>query len=138
MIMSEEKVMEALKICASHDKSRCVECPYNGWCGDTVNPHMNMQKDALEIITRQKNLLYAADLAFREIYKQLGKANLDLERYGRRIREQKEEILDLLAKLDGAIAGHGTPPETCTSCGDVIPEGRQVCPTCENAKGEAK
>ena len=79
MIMSEEKVMEALKICASHDKSRCVECPYNRWCGDFATPHMNMQKDALEIITRQKNLLYAADLAFREIYKQLGKANLDLE-----------------------------------------------------------
>ena len=23
-------------------------------------------------------------------------------------------------------------PETCVSCGKTIPEGRQVCPVCEN------
>ena len=22
---------------------------------------------------------------------------------------------------------------TCVCCGDIIPEGRQICPTCENA-----
>lgn len=31
-----------------------------------------------------------------------------------------------------------TPPEKCVSCGDIIPEGRQVCPNCLNAKGEEK
>ena len=109
MIMTEEKLLEALSICATNDKDKCERCPYKGWCkADPINPHMNMPTDALEVITRQKNLLYAADLAFREIYKQLGKANHDLERYGRRIRKQKDEILDLLVKLDGAIAGQET------------------------------
>lgn len=36
------------------------------------------------------------------------------------------------------LEGHGTPPEKCVSCGEIIPEGRQVCPTCEHAKGESK
>lgn len=105
-------------------------------------PHDEVAREALRIIESKNNFVFAADLAFREIYKQLGKANLDLERYGRRIREQKKEILDLLSELHGAIARQETlhtaieKAEKCVSCGDVIPEGRQVCPTCENAKGE--
>ena len=26
---------------------------------------------------------------------------------------------------------YGTKTETCVSCGEIIPEGRQVCPNCE-------
>ena len=31
-----------------------------------------------------------------------------------------------------------TPPKenTCVSCGEIIPEGRQVCPICENKANE--
>lgn len=47
-----------------------------------------------------------------------------------------KNVIETVAKE--IVEGHGTPPETCTSCGDVIPEGRQVCPNCENTKGEAK
>lgn len=107
MIVPEEKVLEALKLCALHDPTVCNKCPYDGWCGFN-NEYINMPKDALEIISQQKTVIYAADLAFREIYKQLGKANLNLKRYGRRIREQNQEILDLRAKLEGAIAGQET------------------------------
>jgi hypothetical protein len=64
--------------------------------------------EALRVINHKDSLLCAAHFAFREIYKQLLKAKHDLERYGRRIREQKEDILDLLAKLDGATAGQET------------------------------
>ena len=93
---------------------------------------------------RQHNLLWACQATLRDMHNQLSKAKHDIERYGRRIREQREDILDLLAKLDGAIAGQETlqkafaAAEKCVSCGDVIPEGRQVCPTCENTKGEEK
>lgn len=144
MIMPEEKLMEALRICASHDKSQCPRCPYYGWCGDTVNPHMNMQKDALEVIQSQKNLIFAFSQTFRGLHKYLAKASHDLERYGKRIREQREEILNLLAMLDAAAAGQETlqkafaNADRCASCGKDIPEGRQVCPSCENTKGEEK
>lgn len=140
MIMPEENVLKALKICSSHDKARCAECPYHGWCGNTVNPNMNMQMDALEIISRLKTILYAAELTVQGLNKQLAKANRDRERYGKRIREQREEILDLRAMLDGAIAGQETlqralaKADRCVSCGDVIPEGRQVCPSCLTSK----
>lgn len=71
-------------------------------------PHDEVAREALRVINHKDNLLYAARFAFLEIYKQLQKSKNDLERYGRRIREQKEDILDLLAKLDGAIAGQET------------------------------
>lgn len=29
-----------------------------------------------------------------------------------------------------------TPPEKCVVCGDIIPEGRQVCPNCEKERKE--
>ena len=109
---------------------------------ETKAPHDEVSREALRIINSKNDLLYAADLAFREIYKQLGKANLDLERCGRRIREQKEEILDLLALLDGAIAGQETlqkalaKAERCVSCGNIVPEGRQICPNCEKGAGD--
>lgn len=145
MIMSEEKLLEALRICATNDKDKCTKCPYKGWCkADPINPHMNMPTDALEVINRQKSLIWAAQVTLRNMHKQLSKAKHDMERYGRRIRKQNDEILDLLAKLDGAIAGQETlqkalaRAEKCVSCGDVIPEGRQVCPNCLDAKGEEK
>lgn len=107
MIVPEEKVLEALRLCSLHDPAACNDCPYHGWCGSN-NEHMNMPKDALEIISRLKTILYAAELTLRELHKQLAKANLNLKRYGRRIREKNQEILDLRAKLDGAIAGQET------------------------------
>lgn len=33
-------------------------------------------------------------------------------------------------KIEAAIVGDNA--EHCICCGDVIPEGRQVCPTCES------
>ena len=144
MIMSEDKLLEALRICATNDKDKCKKCPYNGWCkADPVNPYMNMPMDAIEVITRQKNLLWACQVTLRDMHKQLSKAKHDIERYGRRIREQREDILDLLAKLDGAIAGQETlqkalaKAEKCVSCGEIVPEGRQVCPNCEEGKEKA-
>lgn len=101
MIMPEEKLMEALRICATNDKDKCKKCPYTGWChADPINPHMNMPMDAIEVITRQKNLLWMCQVTLRDMHKQLSKAKHDMERYGRRIREQREEILNLLAMLD--------------------------------------
>lgn len=92
----------------------------------------------------QKNVLWSYQVTLRAMHSKLLKAQHDVERYARKIREQREEILNLLAMLDAAAAGQETlqkafaAAEKCVSCGDVIPEGRQVCPTCENAKGEEK
>jgi hypothetical protein len=36
------------------------------------------------------------------------------------------------------VCKNGTPHETCVACGDVIPEGRQVCPRCERKSTESK
>lgn len=131
MILHEERVKEALRICATNDEDKCDKCPYLGWCkANPINPFMNMPIDALSVIETKDHLMIAYDKTYDWFEKQLAKAKLNLKRYGRRIREQREEILELRAKLDGTAVG--TPPDTCASCGDVIPEGRQVCPTCES------
>lgn len=72
-----------------------------------------------------------------------------IERNAREIESLKQQRLELMADLeatramlDAAAAGQETlqkalaKADRCVSCGDVIPEGRQVCTTCENAKGE--
>lgn len=49
-------------------------------------------------------------------------------------REARKEI-KAIPLSDGQtnvfVCKNGTPHETCVACGDVIPEGRQVCPNCE-------
>jgi hypothetical protein len=35
------------------------------------------------------------------------------------------------------IKGAGAPDNKCVSCGETIPEGRQVCPGCEGGKRDA-
>jgi hypothetical protein len=42
-----------------------------------------------------------------------------------------------VAMLDAAVTGQETlqrafAEERCVACDEIIPEGRQVCPTCEN------
>lgn len=74
------------------------ECPHYINAAD-VAPRSEVARDTL---------LYEFSQTFRRLHKDLVKASYNLERYGRRIREQREEILDLLAKLDGAIAGQET------------------------------
>lgn len=138
MIKTKEELKEALRICATHDKTQCRKCPYYTWCdADPINPHLNMQQDALDTIQSLENWLWVCRVELKKMHEQLAKAKHDLDRYGRRIREQKDEILDLLAMLDGAIAGQETlqkalaKTDKCVSCGGAIPEGRQVCPNCE-------
>ena len=47
-----------------------------------------------------------------------------------------EEIGDtMIAKLNRLEKRLGV--ETCIRCGDVIPEGRQVCPKCEEVNNES-
>lgn len=29
----------------------------------------------------------------------------------------------------------GTPPDRCVCCGEIVPEGRMVCPVCEQKGG---
>lgn len=114
MIKTKEELKEALRICATHDKTQCRKCPYYTWCDAVpINPLLNMPKDALEYIQSLENWLWVARVELKKMREQLAKAKHDLDRYGRRIKEQAAK---------------------CVSCGDVIPEGRQVCPTCE--KGE--
>lgn len=90
------------------------------------------------------NLLWSCKVSLRETHQKLLKAQHDVERYARKIKEQREEILNLLALLDAAAAGQETlqkafaNADRCASCGEDIPEGRQVCPSCENTKGEEK
>lgn len=92
----------------------------------------------------KKNVLWSYQETLRDMHKKLLKAQHDVERYARKIREQREEILNLLAMLDAAAAGQETlqkafaNADRCASCGKDIPEGRQVCPSCENTKGEEK
>ena len=141
MILPEKKLLEALRTCATNDKDKCEKCPYMGWCNAVpINPYMNMPKDALETILSKESdaRLYAN--AYKDLREELAKALVNLKRYGRRIREQREEIISLRAKLDGAIAGQetlqrklvGTPPDTCASCGAIIPENGHYCPVCDS------
>lgn len=136
MIVTEEKLIDALSRCATHDKDKCKGCFYETWCdADPVNPYMNMPHDALELITSLRNLLWVYTQSQRKLHKDLTKAQHDRERYGRRIRAQREEILDLRAMLDEHDAG--TPPDTCASCGAIIPENGHYCPMCDSKAKEA-
>lgn len=95
-------------------------------------------------MTDKKKVLWSYQETLRDMHKKLLKAQHDVERYARKIREQREEILNLLALLDAAAAGQETlqkafaKADRCASCGDDIPEGRQVCPSCESTEGEEK
>lgn len=71
-------------------------------------PHDEVAREALKIIEQKERFFKALMEIFRDMREKRRKYSLKLERYGRRIREQKEEILDLRAKLDGAIAGQET------------------------------
>ena len=66
-----------------------------------------------------------------------------IERDAREIESLKQQRLELMADLeairamlDGAIAGQETLQkaaanrEICLICGEIIPEGRQICPIC--------
>lgn len=43
----------------------------------------------------------------------------------------KEFIADAISAY---IKTKDTPPERCVACGDIIPEGKQVCVACERGK----
>lgn len=139
--MEKQQIVKALEVCSNYQGfGDCDKCPAREGC-DTENGFL--EKEALSLVREQEkriNVLWSYQVTLRDMHKKLLKAQHDVERYARKIREQREEILNLLAMLDAAAAGQETlqkalvASEKCVSCGDVIPEGRQVCPTCEMRK----
>lgn len=45
-----------------------------------------------------------------------------------------EMVKNKITRLEKRLAERG---ETCVVCGDIIPEGRQVCPKCEEVTNES-
>lgn len=85
--------------------------------------------DAIEILTEIEYSPTADVVPRAEVEKEIG------EEIHRIIGDGDNEtwICLLIRKLADNLTGKGEAlnAETCVVCGNVIPEGRQVCPTCE-------
>ena len=45
---------------------------------------------------------------------------------------ERDELIDLLkTQIDKIAAASWTTDNCCVVCGEIVPEGRQVCPKCE-------
>ena len=136
---TDEEVIKALECCKDAD---CVNCPrwseewYSGQCADFL-------PSVLDLINRQKaEVAYWQDTAAnakREAIKEFAER---LKKYYRTLNGGTSAGLveyhidqiqkEMLGKVETRIIGN----DTCVCCGETIPEGVQVCPTCE--KGEGK
>lgn len=54
-----------------------------------------------------------------------------LRKDARANRKRKDELIERLKAENAALRARVHGGESCVACGETIPEGRQVCPTCE-------
>ena len=58
----------------------------------------------------------------------------DLRRQGHKIASKTEKVKNRWGETCH-IKRYHLPEDRCVCCGEVVPEGRQVCPTCEGGNG---
>lgn len=143
--MNREQIVKALECCTSPEKD--CNCPFSCPYGDITGTCciQALMAHALSLIREMEIELEAMRTAANSLKMHYEKANeLDGIKADtvRRMQEMIKErcikggiypvfvarVIDQIAKE--ILDGHGTPPDTCASCGEVIPEGRQVCPNC--------
>lgn len=141
--MNREQIVKALECCSKDD---CDNCPnYFGNC------YANLAGEALSLIKElteeNERLQKANDVLLlmpsvadvksdtvRKIFE-------EIEKFGKRpIPEAKPVYILKQRDLDEIRNKHiprGTPPDTCASCGVVIPEGIGLyCPNCQGGNNE--
>lgn len=103
MELNTEKVIKGLDLCRLRSfENNCDKCPYHRWMYSTCRDIL--MEDALALINK-------------------------LSEDNELLRTTKH-----LLYTDGSLVLIPTidTENTCVSCDAVIPEGRQVCPMCEN------
>lgn len=86
-------------------------------------------RDATEKIIRKKakvNDYWQRDVRNYRMAKGYSYNERDVDNFLRGYNEAVEDML-LILKPSASVL-----PETCVECGEIIPEGRQVCPSCIN------
>lgn len=63
---------------------------------------------------------------------QVGRLVSLLDYYG--LSDMSHDAIYLSHKIRDDIQLYRTPENRCVCCGEIIPEGRQVCPNCEGGK----
>lgn len=64
--------------------------------------------------------------------KQVGRLVSILDYYG--LTEQNQDAIYLSQKIRDDIQLYRPNVNRCVCCGEIIPEGRQVCPNCEGGR----
>ena len=143
--MTDNDIIKALECCGADD---CTHCPF--FINEEFGCDVNMEHEALDLIKRQKaeneslTQRYTLAVAEREanvkgFTEQLQTAKAEAAKeFALRLEDEMGiyyiakhnwigEIIDNLVKE----MGERIMDNRCVSCGEIIPEGRMVCPNCE-------
>ena len=151
--MEREQIIKALELCIS-SRLRCKECPYFIGDGDIRCKRAKFLKDIRslirELIEENERLQKANDVLL--LMPSVADVKADTvrkmaERIERRcieggiypvlvknaIAQVAKELLDGYAEPFGIMDGikKRMEQDTCVACGEAVPEGRQICHSCE-------
>ena len=121
--MKREEILEAARVCVCTDRNRQYGEPEDNFrlIAEMWESHLRAKGFPVSIT--------AADVALMLVEFKVARAITAAE-------QKADTFIDIAgyAACGGEIAvrdaGTGNA-ETCVACGEVIPEGRQVCPGCE-------
>ena len=151
MELNRDEIIKAMECCRYDSGDICVECPYVDREVDVIENCQNVLfNDAISLIkslTATNESLEAAIVALKEEcaaqaeeFKRV-KANTiqtfaeRLKRYyDRNDRYLGYSIAYNIDQVAQAMLNKAAPDNKCVACGDIIPEGRQVCPGCEGGE----
>lgn len=152
--MNREQIIKALECCAEQEV--CGTCPFEGKCGGMEY----LLDNALSLIREQEKRIEALTLEYAGF--EAGAKAVERFIKSDTVRKMAEMIEDHCIKggiypafvsraieqivkemLDGAESfgimdgiKKRMEQDTCVSCGNIIPEGRQVCPNCQGGENE--
>ena len=137
--MNREQIIKGVKELRKRGLSDGTSLGYHaGWCDEVA--------DIIEELAEENERLRASSVDYRNIPCFVADAKADtarnifaeIDKFGKRpIPEASPVYILKQSDMDEIRNKHiprGTPQDTCISCGEVIPEGRQVCLTCEKIR----
>jgi hypothetical protein len=154
--MKPEDVMRALECCASGTGGdACNDCPFNerNVCDNDMNA---IEKAALAILREKDAEIERLNVVIETMEDNCMTCDYKIvDRVSTARAEAITEFAERLKKFYGHLGGKTVGgsveyhinqvlkemreklgADTCVCCGDVIPEGRQVCPNCEGKEKE--
>ena len=141
MELNAEQIKKALECCYTNELS-CIDCPFQ--YQNKFKECTNLNKNALALIkeltaevdklgkTLEKmSAYYDRAIRLTEVHT-IRKMRDTLKKY----YDRNEMFLGYLIvtniiRVANEMLADASCDNTCISCGEIIPEGRQICPNCE-------